>query len=193
MITALARKWWVLLINGLCAIAFGLMAFAWPGVTLVALIFLFGLYCLIDGITAIMASVARDDRGRSWWQMLLIGLISIAAGIAVFAWPGITAVTLLMFIAFWAIVRGTFEILAAIELRKVIEHEWLLVLSGIVSIVFGLLLVSRPGAGALAVVGLIGTLAIIRGCLLIGLAFRLRGLRTAEWDDHHHGFGHPAS
>jgi uncharacterized membrane protein HdeD (DUF308 family) len=98
-----------------------------------------------------------------------------------------------MFIAFWSIVRGTCEIMAAFALRKVIEHEWLLILAGIMSILFGLLLVLRPGVGALAMVGLIATLAIVRGCLLLALAFRLRALRATEWDDHHHpGLGHPA-
>ncbi len=175
MLTLVARKWWVLLLNGLCAIAFGLMAFAWPGVTVVALVILFGAYCLADGITAVTASLGRDEKGKSWGQMLFIGIISIAAGITAPVWPGMTAVVLLMIIAFWAIVRGFIEIIAAIELRKVIQNEWLLILAGAASVLFGVVLIARPGVGALALIWVIGVFAMLRGFLLVALAFKLRG------------------
>jgi len=175
MLTALARNWWVVLLNGLAAIAFGILAIAWPGPTLLVLIILFGAYCLADGITAIYASFARNEKGATWWQMLLLGVVSILAGIAAFAWPGLTALALVMVIAAWSVVHGIFEIIAAIELRKVIDNEWLLALAGVVSILFGIVLFARPGEGALALVWVIGFFAIARGVLLVMLSFRLRG------------------
>jgi uncharacterized membrane protein HdeD (DUF308 family) len=176
MLPALARNWWVVLLNGLAAIGFGILAIAWPGLTLLALVILFGVYCLADGITAIVASFAKNERGGSWWQMLLLGVVSILAGIAAFAWPGLTAIALVMIIAAWSVVHGIFEIVAAFELRKVIDNEWLLALAGVVSILFGIVLFARPGEGALTLVWVIGFFAIARGVLLVMLSFRLRGL-----------------
>jgi uncharacterized membrane protein HdeD (DUF308 family) len=185
MLRELARKWWVLLLNGICAIAFGLMAFAWPGITLLALVVLFGAYALIDGITAVAASIAgRNEAGRSWWQMLLVGILGILAGITAFIWPGITTVALLVVIAVWAIVRGIMEIIAAIELRKVIQDEWLLGLAGVASVLFGITLIGRPAVGALAVVWLIGGFAIAHGILLAALAFRVRGFKDRLESPH---------
>jgi len=178
MLHALAKNWWVILLNGLCAIAFGVLAIAWPGLTLLALIIMFGVYCLADGITAIIASFAKNEKGAPWWQMLLIGVVSIGAGICAFAWPGLTALTLVMIIAAWSIARGIFEIIAAIELRKVIDNEWLLILAGVVSIIFGIVLFARPGPGALALVWVIGFFAIARGVLLVMLSLRLRGVAS---------------
>ena len=172
---AMARKWWILMLNGLCAIAFGVMAFVWPGLGLLTLIILFGVYCIADGITAVGASLARSGDGRSWALMLVAGLISIAAGTVAFARPGLTAYALLILIAVWAMLRGVFEIVAAIELRKLIRNEWFLILAGAVSILFGAVLIARPGAGALAVIWLIGAAAIARGVLLEILSLRLRG------------------
>ena len=175
MLTVVARKWWVLLLSGVCSVLFGLMAMAWPGVTLAALVILFGAYCLADGITAVAVALGRDEKGKSWGQMLLIGGISIAAGIGTMVWPGMTALLLLTIIAFWSIVRGVVEISAAMELRKAVQNEWMLILAGVVSIAFGVILLIHPGAGALAVIWLIGAFALLRGGLLVVLALRLRG------------------
>ena len=175
MLHALARHWWVLLLRGLCAIAFGILAMTWPGLTLWALVFLFGAYALGDGLTAIIASFAgKDEAGRSWWQLLLVGVISIVAGVAAIVWPGVTAMALLYMIAAWAIVRGLFEIIAAIRLRKLIENELLLGLAGAASVAFGVMLIASPGSGALAVLWVIGIFAILHGVLLASLAFRIR-------------------
>jgi uncharacterized membrane protein HdeD (DUF308 family) len=180
MLSALARNWWVLLLNGIVAIVFGVLAFTWPGVTLLALVTLYGVYCLADGITALWASFsAKDGAGRSWGHMLFVGIISIGAGITAFVWPHITAYALLVLIAIWAIMRGVFEIVAAISLRKVIDNEWMLGLAGAASVLFGLAVIARPGLGALAIVWMIATFAILRGAILTGLAFKLRGLRPA--------------
>jgi uncharacterized membrane protein HdeD (DUF308 family) len=175
MVMTLARNWWVLALRGLCAIIFGILAFVWPGITLGALVLLYGAYALVDGILSIIAAVSkREGSGLPWWALLLQGLLGIAAGIVTFAWPGITALFLLFLIAAWAIVTGIFAIIAAIRLRKEIQGEFWLALSGILSVVFGVLLFVRPGAGALTVVWLIGSYAIFFGILLLVLAFRLK-------------------
>jgi uncharacterized membrane protein HdeD (DUF308 family) len=175
MVMTLARNWWVLALRGLCAIIFGILAFVWPGITLGALVLLYGVYALVDGILSIIAAVSkREGSGLPWWALLLQGLLGIAAGIVTFAWPGITALFLLFLIAAWAIVTGIFAIIAAIRLRKEIQGEFWLALSGILSVVFGVLLFVRPGAGALTVVWLIGSYAIFFGILLLVLAFRLK-------------------
>ena len=175
MVMTLAHNWWVLALRGLCAIIFGILAFVWPGVTLGVLVLLYGAYALVDGVLAIIAALSkRQGSGLPWWALLLEGLLGIAAGIVTFVWPGITALFLLFLIAGWAIVTGVFEIIAAIRLRKEIEGELWLALSGILSIIFGVLLFVRPGAGALTVVWLIGAYAIFFGIFLLALAFRLK-------------------
>jgi len=182
----LGDKWWVLLLNGLGAIAFGILAFAWPGVTLIVLITLFGVYCIVDGVTALMAAGARIGReGKSWGWMLFVGIVSILAGVAAFAWPGLTAVVLLTLIAAWAIVRGVLEIVAAIQLRNSIDNEWMLALAGVISVAFGLALLVWPGAGALALIFWIAAFAIVHGLLLTMVAFRVRRLA-------HDGIARPA-
>jgi uncharacterized membrane protein HdeD (DUF308 family) len=180
MVIVLARNWWALVLRGLFAVLFGIMALAWPGITLGALVLLYGAYALADGVFAIAAVMAGRTGGRPWWSLLVEGLVGIAVGIMTFAWPGITALVLLYLIAAWAFVTGIFEIVAAIRLREEIRGEWLLALSGILSILFGLALVVYPGAGALAVVWLIGAYAIAFGALLIALGFRLRSWSRRE-------------
>ena len=175
MLHALAHNWWVLLLNGLCAIAFGVMAFARPGLTLWALVFLFGIYALCDGLTAVLAALfGRDESGRPWWQLLLAGIVSILVGIIAMAQPDTTAVALLTLIAVWAIIRGVLEIAAALMLRKLIDNEWLLGLAGTASILFGAVLIARPGQGALAMIWLIGLFALLHGALRVILAFKVR-------------------
>ena len=176
MLETLARNWWAVVLRGVCAILFGLAAFAWPGITLAVLILLYGAYALADGVLAVIWSV-RARQGGFPWGVFLAGVAAIVAGLFAFVWPGLTALALLYLIAAWAIVRGVFEIIAAIRLRKEIENEWLLGLSGFVSIVLGVLLLAWPGVGVLAVLWWIGAFAIVFGVLTIVLGFRLKGLR----------------
>ena len=168
---AVAKHWWAVALRGVCAILFGLMAFVWPGLTLAALVILYGAYAFSDGIFAIVAGA----RG-GLWGLVLAGMVGVAAGIIALFWPGITALVLLYTIAFWSIAQGVSEIVAAIALRKEIEDEWLLGLAGALSIGFGASIAAFPGAGALSLVWVIGTFSILLGVILIGLAFRLRGL-----------------
>lgn len=181
MLGELSSKWWVLLLNGICAIIFGIIAFTWPHITLLSLAIIYGVYCIADGITMIGASVARGKRGESWGHLLFNGIISLIAGGIALLWPAITAFVLLIVIAAWAILRGILEISAAIRLRKVINNEWLLVLGGIISIIFGLLIMARPRVGALSVIWIIGVFAIAHGILLMALSFKLHKLGRIEY------------
>src|SRR5919107_863617 len=173
---SLARNWWAVVLRGLAGILFGVITFVAPGISLVALVLLFGAYAFADGVLAIVSAV-RARGGDRWGLLLVEGLVGIAAGILTLLWPGITAIALLYVIAAWALVTGAFEIGAAIRLRKVITGEWLLALSGVLSIALGVLLVLAPGPGALALVIWIGAYAFVFGILLVALGFRLRGAR----------------
>ncbi len=169
-------SWWALVLRGLAAIAFGVLAFMWPHLTLTALVFLWGAYVLVDGLFAIVGGVKSHAENKRWWVLMLEGILSVAAGVLAFVIPNITALVLLILIAAWAIVTGAFEIGAAIQLRKHIKGEWLLALAGVASVLFGFALLVNPNAGAIAVVWLIGIYAIVFGTLLAALGFRLRSL-----------------
>jgi uncharacterized membrane protein HdeD (DUF308 family) len=163
----LARKWWIIVLQGVAAVLFGVLAFAQPGATLAALLLLVGLWALTDGILALFASVGAAETREPWWPWVLHGLISIAVGLIALRWPGITAFAFLLLIAYWAILRGILTIVAAIQLRRVIQGEFWMILGGIISIVFGAWVVLAPAAGALAVIWLIGLYAIVFGAALI--------------------------
>ena len=179
MLIVFTSNWWALVLRGLAAVIFGVLAFAWPHITLTVLVFLFGAYALVDGVLAIVAGVRTSTEYKRWWVLLIEGILSVIAGVFAFAVPGITALILLILIASWAIVTGAFEIGAAIQLRKHITGEWLLALAGIASVLFGFVLLFNPAAGAVAVVWIIGAYAIVFGALLLGLGFKLRSLVRA--------------
>jgi uncharacterized membrane protein HdeD (DUF308 family) len=173
MLHALSRNWWLLLLRGIAAIIFGVLTFVWPGITLLTLVLLYGAYALVDGVLAIVAAITGDAPAPRWW-LAIVGLLGILVGILTFVWPGITAVVLLLFIAGWAIATGILQIVGAIRLRKEIDNEWLLIASGVLSVLFGLILVVQPGAGALALLYVIGFYAVLYGILLVGFSLRLR-------------------
>jgi uncharacterized membrane protein HdeD (DUF308 family) len=170
----LAENWWLLLLRGLAAIAFGVIAFLWPGITLVALTYLFGIYAIVDGVVAIWAAFNAQDNAAPRWWLGLSGVVSIIAGIVAFAYTGITALVLLVFIAVWAIIIGVLQLYAAIQLWKVVDNDWWLILSGILSIAFGAVLIAWPSTGALAVIWTIAWFAVFFGCMFIGLSFELK-------------------
>jgi uncharacterized membrane protein HdeD (DUF308 family) len=175
MTTVLGRNWWALAVRGVVAVLFGLIAFIMPGVTLAAIVLLFGAYAVVDGIFAIIAAVRAAERHERWWSLALQGVVDLLAGIIAFVWPAATVLVLLFLVAFWAIVTGVLEIVAAIRLRREIQGEWLLILSGILSVLFGGVLLALPGAGLLVIVWWIGGYVFISGLVLIALAFKLRG------------------
>jgi uncharacterized membrane protein HdeD (DUF308 family) len=169
----LAKNWIWILLRGIVAILFGVLAIAWPGVTLITLVILYGVYALLDGVFALIAAVLGGTVVPRWW-LVLVGLICLGAGIATLAYPGMTALLLLMFIGVAAIARGVFEIIGAIQLRKEIDNEWWLILDGALSVLFGLFVLIFPGAGALALIFVIGCYAILTGVMLVSFALRLR-------------------
>jgi uncharacterized membrane protein HdeD (DUF308 family) len=175
----LARNWGWVVLRGFAAIVFGVLAFAWPGLTLAALVLVWGAYALADGVLALLAAFQIRDEGKPMWPLLLVGLIGIGAGLATFARPGMTALLLLTFIGVWAIAIGIFQVIAAFRLRQVIENELMLGLSGGLSILFGVFVVLRPGAGAMSVIWIIACFAILFGVSLVTFGFRLKALATA--------------
>jgi uncharacterized membrane protein HdeD (DUF308 family) len=173
-VTLLTRNWWVYALRGLAAVLFGVLAFIWPGITLLTLVFLFGWYAVANGILSFILAVKAPNGYPRFSGLVLPGLFSLAVGVIAFIIPGITALALLLLIATWAIVNGVMEIVAAIRLRKEITNEWMLILAGAASVIFGVLFLMWPGAGALAMLWWIGSFAIVFGILFIGLAFRLK-------------------
>src|SRR5512133_1279445 len=165
MFKEVTRYWWFVALRGLAAVLFGVAAFAWPGLTLALLVLLFGAYAVVDGVFALVYAFGSGRRFRGW--LVVEGLAGFVLGIIALVWPGITALTLLYLIAGWAVVTGVLEIVAAIGLRKVIRNEWMLGLSGLASVIFGVVLAIQPGSGALALIWLIGAYAIVFGVLLI--------------------------
>jgi uncharacterized membrane protein HdeD (DUF308 family) len=174
MLHALAKNWWLVLLRGIAGIVFGILAFVWPGLTLLTLVLFYGAYALVDGILSLIAAFTGGAKPVPSWWLVLIGIAGIAAGLVTFLWPGITALVLIFFIGGWAIAHGIFEIVGAIKLRKEIDNEWWLILAGALSVIFGLIVLIAPGAGALGLIWMIATYSIIFGVMLVGLSLRLR-------------------
>jgi uncharacterized membrane protein HdeD (DUF308 family) len=174
MQTHFSRNWWILALRGVIAIVFGLLVLFQPGISLQALLALFSAYLLIDGISNMIHALRNHDRYTRWWVLLLEGLVSVIAGILTFVYPAMTALVLLYVIASWAIITGILEIAAAIRLRQELQHEWLLALSGVLSLVFGVLLMIAPGTGILTLLWLIGSYAIVFGVVMLILGLRMR-------------------
>lgn len=176
----LSRFWWLLLLRGVLAIVFGICAFAWPGMTLVTLVLLFAAYAFVDGIFAVVHAISHRRELEHWGLLLIEGLFGIAFGVLAFQSPELTTVVggviVAFYIAAWAIVTGAMRIATAVRLRKEIEGEWLLALSGAVSIFFGLVIIARPAVGALAMLYFVAAWAILLGVILIVLAVKLRKL-----------------
>jgi len=179
MVAMFAKDWWLFAVRGLAAIVFGIAAFIWPEQTVTALTWLFGFYLLVDGASMLAALALGDPVARrSSWAVGLAGVISIGLGIASFVWTDTVALSLLFVIAFWAIAVGVLQVIAAYELRKVVEGEIWMGLSGILTIVFGALLIVYPAAGLISLVWLIALWAIVFGGSNLVLAYRLRQLNS---------------
>jgi uncharacterized membrane protein HdeD (DUF308 family) len=164
-----------LIIRGIVGIVAGIFAFLWPGITIAVLVVIFALYAFIDGITNLVLGVTRASaRDRPSWALIVEGVVGIAAGVLTFMWPQITALALILFIGAWAVVTGVFEIVAAIRLRRVVSGEWLLLLSGVLSILFGIFVFLFPGAGAISIAWVLGAYAAATGIILVVLGIRLR-------------------
>jgi uncharacterized membrane protein HdeD (DUF308 family) len=171
MLEAMTRNWGAVALRGVVAVLFGVVAIVWPGPTVAVLVILLGAFALVEGVANIVAGV----RGRQGWA-IAEGLISVIVGIVIVVWPAITALALLYIVAVWAIITGILRIVAAIQLRRVIRNEWLLVGSGLASVIFGVIAAAFPGAGILAIIWLLAAWSIVLGVLLIALALSLRQL-----------------
>ena len=176
----ISRTWWVLALQGACALAFGILALLWPDITLLWLVALFAAYALIAGVMTVVGVVRNRRREEYWWLLLRLALSSKGAGVIAVLHPDLTALVLVLLMGANALVNGVLHIALAIQLRKVIRGEWLMVAAGIVSIVFGILVFLFPGAGALALVWLISAYAILIGILLLAVALRARALAKAS-------------
>jgi uncharacterized membrane protein HdeD (DUF308 family) len=174
----LAGNWWALLLRGIAAVLFGLAALFWPGLTLFVLIVFFGAYALVDGVFAIVAGIRGSEGSR--WLLLAEGVLGVLTGLVAFFWPGMTAVVLLFLISAWAIFTGLLKVIMAIAFRRNVDNGWLMGLSGVLSVLFGVVLAVWPGAGLLSLVWLVGIYALIFGVALIVLGFRVRGHRQAS-------------
>jgi uncharacterized membrane protein HdeD (DUF308 family) len=178
MIETLKRHWWVPVIRGIAAIVFGIIAFVYPGITIATLVLFFGAWVLIDGIFRVVGAIGHRASDPDWGWHIVIGIVGIIVGLLTFHAPQITALALIIYIAAWALMIGATEIAFAIKLRREIKGEWFLILMGLASIVFAILLLWNPIAGAAAVIWLIAWYAVVIGILAIFFGFRLRSLRT---------------
>ncbi|HEX3722441.1 MAG TPA: HdeD family acid-resistance protein [Nitrolancea sp.] len=174
MIDSLRRNWWMLTLRGVIAVIFGILAIVWPGLTVLTLIIFFGAFAIVDGIFAIGTAIWRAEHRMEWWSLLVEGVLGIVIGLIAFIWPGLTALGLLYVIGAWAVITGVVQVASAIRLRAAIPNEWFLILTGVLSILWGLILFIFPGTGAIALVWLIGIFAIIYGISLIAFGLRLR-------------------
>lgn len=169
----LSRNWWLLVVRGVAAVIFGALALFWPGITMVALAIVFGVFALVDGISLGIAAFRATSGTRT--PMVIQSVLSVLLGLGALIWPIVAVFALVMIIAVWAIVTGVAEIVTAVRMRSQISSEWLLIFVGALSVIFGLLLLLWPGLGALAIITVIGVYAIIFGVALAIAGFRLKG------------------
>jgi uncharacterized membrane protein HdeD (DUF308 family) len=179
MLSEISRNWWLVAFRGALAVIFGVIAFVWPGVTFEALVLLFGAYALVDGVLMVLFGLMAASYHQQWLPLVIGGVIGVGLGIITFVQPATVALALVYVVAFWAIFTGLLEIVAAIRLRDVISAEWLVVISGALSIVFGILVAAQPTAGALTIAYLFGFYALLAGISQLVLGFRMRGLGQA--------------
>jgi uncharacterized membrane protein HdeD (DUF308 family) len=176
----LAKHWWIFLLRGIFGVVFGILAFTLPLLTLATLIIVWGAYAFVDGIVALWAALTGQTDHEHRWLLGLQGLIGVVAGIITFIVPAATGLGLLILIAAWSLAIGVLQIVTAIRLRKEITGEFWLGLSGLISVLFAFFVIARPGEGALAIVWIIGSYALIFGIVLIAFAFRVKGAATTE-------------
>ena len=180
MLNVMARNWWTLLIRGIIAILFGLgILFVWPGFVVATLVLVFGIYGIVDGVFSIYLGIRHRDYPR-WWLVVLEGVVSIIAGIVVLAYPGLALLTFLYVVAFWAIINGVLEIIRALQLRKEVDGEWMMIFGGVLSVIFGvLMLLGNPVTNVEMLLWVFGGLMIGFGVIMIILAFRVKGMGGA--------------
>lgn len=180
MIDRFSAHWWLFLLRGLAAIAFGIIALADPDIAIAVLVIVFGAYALVDGAIAIVSSIRGSHTDNRWWLLLLEGVASLVAGIVAFVWPDVVAFAFAYLLGAWAILTGAFAIVSALQLRSHMPDEWMWILSGGVSVALGILIMLLPAAGLFVWSYMIGIYALIAGLALVAVAFRLRGHHTSS-------------
>ena len=176
--SSVTRSWWVFLLYGIVAIAFGLAALIWQSQTLIALIMGFGLLSLADGVVSLL-SIFRKDVALPNWILALYGLISIGFGVWAVMRPEQFGTALLWVLALWLVLAGFARVIFAVLIRKVVEGEWLLALSGLLAIALGVLFFVNPNVGVITIALWVGVGALLYGALQIFIALRLRKLQKA--------------
>ena len=176
MAAILRTNWWALVLRGVVAILLAIVTFAVPHITLAVLATIFGFYALIDGVLAIVSTIKAVQGHRRWGAFLLEGILGILVGLYAILFPLAAAAIFVTIMAAWAVITGILEIAAAIRLRRHIQGEWLLILSGVLSILFGIILFAEPLAGAVFFAWVLAGYGLIFGVLLIALGFRVRRL-----------------
>jgi uncharacterized membrane protein HdeD (DUF308 family) len=180
MIAILRQNWWTLALRGVIAIIFGVCAFVWPQVTVLAFVILLAAFAFVEGVFAFVGALSWGLTGSQRLLLIVLGLLGLGVGVAAVMYPGITAVLIVALVAWWAIVSGVIQFVVAIELRKVIENDWLLVVGAVLSILFGVLLLWRPWAGILTLSWLFGIYALLYGIMMLSLGFRVKSLRSIQ-------------
>jgi uncharacterized membrane protein HdeD (DUF308 family) len=173
MIGVLAKNWWAVGIRGVIGILFGLVALFLPGATMLSLVLVFAAYAFVDGVFAIVSAVRAARERERWGYLLLEGIVDIAAAAVAVFWPGITVVAFVFVVAFWAIFTGVLELMAAFRLDFIDGRGWL-IFGGIVSVLYGVLLIVAPMIGAVVLTWWLGAYALVFGVCLVVLAFKLR-------------------
>lgn len=186
MYELLGRKWWVVLVRGILGVLLGLMFLGWPLASIFAMLILFAVMALVDGLAGVIWAFPSANGNKFSWQSLFAGLLGIAAGVIAATWPGITALWIIVLIGVWSMARGLVGIYASIRYRHSVNHAWILAAGGVISIAFGLMVATWPVGGALAMAMLIGMFAIIDGALTIYLGMRLRHHYHEHTGDHAH-------
>jgi len=170
----MAHSAWSLMLRGIAALLFGVLAFAWPSLALVGLVAMFAVFALFSGSASIIAALQSRLADRKWWLSLLLGVVGVVAGVVALAYPDLTTYALALVMGCNAIVTGALDIAIAVRLGRVLRDAWAMALSGVVSVLFGLLVFAFPGAGALVIVWLITSYALATGALMLGLGWRMR-------------------
>ena len=176
MLSIFLRSWWVLVLRGLFAVLFGLIAIVWPDITVFVIVTIIGAFLLLDGLIEIWVGFLGRGRDDDWWTDALLGIAAAIAGIVILAWPGVTTVGLMVFIGAVMAVYGATMIYQAVRLRADITNEWLLIANGALSLVLGIAFMLFPGAGAVSLVWLIGIYIVVFGVLLIMVGWKMRGV-----------------
>jgi uncharacterized membrane protein HdeD (DUF308 family) len=175
MTETLLHSWWLLALRGAIAILFGSLAILWPAITLLTLAVLFAAFALLAGAAWTFGAIRHCRTDPRWWQLLLLGVVSIGAGVIAALHPAVTTIALVLLMGANALVSGVIDIVVALRVRKYIEGELLLVLAGVVSVGFGAIVLLFPlGAGTLALAWMVGLYAILTGAMLLALALQVR-------------------